>query len=191
MTRPGLKSSLDRLGLKQAELARLLDVSPRTVSLWATGSAPLPGPVAAYLRLLAAAGPGVVGGEIKSLARRSKTLDEGIYGLSYKGEDAGLVDGGVALAVLRNGKILGSDRGGGVFKGSYWFDPVHETNRVHVRLNVPPEGQLVTGFAAGPEGAALDIVGSFERAAPVSAIDIEIDGRALEVQLTYLGPLPN
>ena len=68
---------------------------------------------------------------------------------------------------------------------------MNDTNRVHLRLSVPPDGTLVTGFAAGPEGASLDIVGAFERAAPVSSIVVEAAGQPIGVQLTYLGPLPN
>jgi hypothetical protein len=121
-------------------------------------------------------------------------LDEGIYGLSYKGEAQGEregePEGGDGLAVLRNGKILGSDRWGGVFAGSYACEREPETNRVHVRFEIPPDGVLVTGFCAGPEGATLDIVGVFERAAPVSAAVVDVAGRPVAVALTYLGPLP-
>ncbi len=118
-------------------------------------------------------------------------LDEGLYGLSYCGREGRPPDSDEALAVLRNGKILGSDRGGGVFSGSYEFDPVRKTNRVHVRLSVPPDGTLVTGYAAGREGAVLDINGAFERAAPVSTLVVEAAGQPITVQLTYLSPLPN
>lgn len=48
----GLKQILDRQALRQADLARLLDVSPRTISLWATGETALPGPVADDLRVV-------------------------------------------------------------------------------------------------------------------------------------------
>jgi len=118
-------------------------------------------------------------------------LDEGLYGLSYAGEHQGEVDHGQGLAVLRNGKILGSDRWGGVFTGSYEYDPVSQANNVHVRLEMPPDAMLVTGFSSGPEGATLDILGAFERAAPVSSAVVEIAGVPVAIELTYLGPLPN
>ncbi len=118
-------------------------------------------------------------------------LDEGIYGLSYAGEHMGEVDQGNGLAVLRNGKILGSDRWGGVFAGSYEYDPVSKTNNVHVRLEMPPDATLVTGFSSGPDGAVVDIVAAFERAAPVSSTVVEIAGTPVAIELTYLGPLPN
>lgn len=118
-------------------------------------------------------------------------LSEGIYGFTYKGEHMGGLDGDSALAVLRNGKILGSDRAGGLFIGSYEYDHVRALNVVHVRMQVPPKGELVTGFAAGPDGAVIDIAGSFERAEPNSKTVVEVAGRPVEITLSYLGPLPN
>lgn len=191
MAKQRLKDILDRLGLRQAELAKLLDVSTRTVSLWATGASPLPGPVAAYLGLLQRLPPNALEDELARIAGRNKMLDEGLYSLDYRVSRRGKRDGDSALAALRNGKILGSDRFGGVFAGSYEFDSASQRNNVHVRMQVPPDGELVNGFAAGPAGALLEIVASFERAAPASKACIEIEGRPLEIQLTYLGPLPN
>lgn len=191
MFKLSLKDTLERLGLKQTELARLLDVSPRTVSLWATGESALPGPVLAYLRVLQMLPAEALGEELRRVKGRSKMMDEGIYGLEYRAEFMGEAETGSALAALRNGKILGSDRWGGVFVGSYDYDPVSERNSVHLRLSVPPEGRLITGFSAGPEGAAIDIVGSFERAAPVTTAVAKVAGHPVEVTMKYLGPLPN
>lgn len=185
-----LRDVLDRLGLRQVELARLLDVSPRTVSLWATGETAVPGPVAAYLRVVQAR-PDALHVELKRLAGRDKMLIEGIYGFTYKGEHMGVLDGDTALAVLRNGKILGSGRAGGMFTGSYEFDGARQVSKVHVRMQVPPDGELVTGYRAGSEGAVLDITGDFERAQPHSTTVIDVAGRPVEITLSYIGPLPN
>lgn len=186
----GLKQILDRQGLRQADLARLLDVSPRMVSFWATGDTALPGPVADYLRVVRSR-TDCLQLELMQPGGRDKMLSEGIYGFTYKGEHMGVLDGDSALAVLRNGKILGSDRAGGLFMGSYEYDHVRALNVVHVRMQVPPEGELVTGFAAGPDGAVIDIAGSFERAEPNSKTVVEVAGRPVEITLSYLGPLPN
>lgn len=187
----GLKQALERLGLKQIELARLIEVSPRTVSLWATGEVALPGPVAAYLRVLQAAGPDVLAAEFARLDGRKKSFDEGVYTFSYALNGASAESGGDALAVLRSGRIIGSDRFGGVFEGSYHYDPAQQSNLFHVRVKVPPGGELVTGFVGGPDGANLDIVATLERAAPVATATIDVAGKPVDVKLTYLGPLPS
>ncbi len=117
-------------------------------------------------------------------------LEDGIYRLDYRAQDAREEDGGQALAVLRDGKILGSDPWGGLFTGLYDYDPRDCLNKVRLRFDVPPEGVLVTGFCAGPKGATLDIVGAFERTAPKMVTVVDVSGTPVEVQLTYLGPLP-
>jgi len=117
-------------------------------------------------------------------------LEDGIYGLDYRAQYAHEEDGGTALAVLRDGKILGSDPWGGLFTGLYDYDARDRLNKVRLRFDVPPEGVLVTGFCAGLAGATLDIVGAFERTAPKMATVVEVSGAPVEVQLTYLGPLP-
>lgn len=191
MVEAGLKPALDRLGLKQAELARLLDVSARTVSQWATGSQPVPGPVAGYLRLLEAATPDTRKREFERLEDRLKQLDEGVYRIAYHGTASGEEETDHALAVLRNGKILGSDRHGGVFVGSYRFDRARGLNSVHMRIDVPPHGMLVNGYAAGPEGAHIDVSCHIARAEPKARTSVKVAGQPVGVELTYLGPLPN
>lgn len=191
MSHLSLKETLERLGLRQSELARLIEVSPRTVSLWATGEIAIPGPAAAYLRVLQLLPADVLARELRRIEGRSRMMDEGLYNVEYRSNACVDQERGSALAALRNGKILGSDRWGGVFMGSYEYDPVTERNSVHLRLSVPPEGRLVTGFSAGPEGATLDVVGSFERAAPITKAQALVAGEPVEVTMTYLGPLPN
>lgn len=127
----------------------------------------------------------------KSRHSTQHPLDDGVYELTYVGLDNGEQGFANGLAVLRNGRILGSDRLGSVFTGSYMFDPKRRTNVVCVRLRVPDGGVLVTGFAAGADGATLDIHGTFERAAPTSASTVDVVGQPIDVHLTYLGACPH
>jgi hypothetical protein len=117
-------------------------------------------------------------------------LEDGIYGLAYAVDGECMPTEGSALATLRKGRILGSDPWGGVFAGSCQFDAARRLNTVKLRLDVPPDGRLITGFSAGPAGASLDIVGAFEGAAPKLSTVVEVAGAAVRVELTYLGPLP-
>lgn len=191
MSESGLKAILERLGLRQSELARLIEVSARTVSQWATGDASLPGPVAAYLRVLQVLPPELLADEFARLEGRKRMLDEGIYSLSCRADNCETTESDAALAVLRNGKILGSDRQGALFTGSYEYDVATQRNKMHIRLQVPPNGVLFTGGGAGPGGAVVDIIGAFERATPASRALVDVSGAKVELRLTYLGPLPN
>lgn len=184
-----LKTALQRLGMKQVELARLLGVSPRTVSLWATGRAPVPGTVEAYLRVLHMAGPAVVAAELSRLGEEDNALADGVYSLAFSRCDGEISGRGVA--VLREGRIAGSDRGGGVFTGSYVFDPRTSRNAVKLQITAPPSGVFVNGVAAGPGGAAFDVSALLDRPQPVSTVIVEAAGRPIEIELSYLGPLPN
>jgi hypothetical protein len=116
-------------------------------------------------------------------------LEDGIYGLYFTTAQAS--EAAEALAVLRDGKVLGSDRWGGVFAGSCEFDPADRVNKVRLQFGVPPEGMLVTGFSAGPDGAVLEIAGTVRRRGPKTTTVVEVAGALVKVQLTYLGPLPN
>ncbi len=118
-------------------------------------------------------------------------LEDGIYGLRYTAVCDGKSDAGRGLAVLRCGRILGSDPWGGVFVGSCEFDPDVRLNKVRLQFDVPPEGTLITGFSAGPAGAVLDIVGAVSAAAPSATTVVEVAGTPVAVELTYLGPLPS
>ena len=117
-------------------------------------------------------------------------LEDGIYGLAYAVDGERMPTEGSALATLRDGRILGSDPWGGVFTGSCQFDAARRLNMVKLRLDVPPDGRLITGFSAGPAGASLDIVGAFEGRAPKIATVVDVAGAPVRVELTYLGPLP-
>jgi transcriptional regulator with XRE-family HTH domain len=188
----GLKRVLDRLGLKQSEFAELLDVSPRTVSLWVTGEVTLPGPVRAYLRLLQHAEPAVRSAELARLSCALPVFEDGLYSLTYDTSSGGYerADRTSGVALLRRGRIVGSDAGGAKFEGTYQFDSTRRTNHFHVWLRVPPAGELVTGFDAGDTGATVEVVADLDRADPVASTVVHIGGRPLGLTLAYLGPLP-
>lgn len=120
-------------------------------------------------------------------------LDDGVYGLSFEcrsGDGAGGPPlSGEGLAVLRGGRILGSDRHGGVFKGRCRYDAARGETVVEVRLAIPPNGVLLTGLEAGPDGAFLEISGRFPLSRPASSAVIEIGGAAIAVELRFFGPL--
>jgi hypothetical protein len=118
-------------------------------------------------------------------------LEDGIYGLWFAASQDGKPEYGSGLAVLREDKVLGSDPLGAVFTGTYEFGTARQLNKVRLRLDVPADGVLVTGFSAGPSGASLDIVGAFAGTSGETPAFIQIAGAPVGVQIRYLGPLPN
>ena len=118
---------------------------------------------------------------------------DGVYGLTIA---AARSPGGVpspdkveALAVLRAGRLLGSDPNGGVFTGRYRYDASCGEAVVSLRLAVPPHGILLTGLEAGPEGMLLDLSGRFALPQPVSSGTVVVVGVPVSVELEFVGPL--
>ncbi len=178
--------------MKQTDFARLLDVSPRTVSLWATGEVTIPGPVKAYLRMLQFADESRRTLEFARLAAQSPGVNDGLYSLRYRPHGQPIEPGadGDGIALLKAGRIVGSDTGGGKFEGSYRFDSVRQTFHFRVWLRVPPEGQLMTGLDPGQAGSLVEVVAELDRPDPFSSTVVHVEGRPLNVTMAYLGPLP-
>lgn len=118
-------------------------------------------------------------------------LTEGLYGFDYRATTDAPQFIGTALAVLRNGKILGTDRCGSVFMGSYEYVTECAMNRVRIRMTVAPEVELVTGFRAGADGAMIDFEALLAQAQPGLETMVELAGRPVMLKLTYIGPLPD
>lgn len=123
---------------------------------------------------------------------------DGLYGLRIAAPQAG---GGPqpagrgsaerveALAVLRGGRLLGSDPNGGVFTGHYRYDASCGEAVVTLRLAVPPNGVLLTGLEVGPEGMMLDLSGRFAPPQPLSSGTVVVAGIPVSVELEFVGPL--
>lgn len=120
-------------------------------------------------------------------------LDDGIYGLSFESRGAGETDAEPVrvegLALLRDGRIFGSDMHGGVFRGRCRYDAARGEAVVEVRLAVSANGVLLTGLEAGPDGAFLDISGRFPPPRPVSSVVLDLGGFPIAVELRFVGPL--
>lgn len=187
MTGNELKAILDRFRIRQVDLARLLDVTPRTVSVWATGDGPVPGVVEAYLRVLQLLSPEALAIEISMLERSERMLDDGLYLIRFGGTD----DLGQGVLAFAGGRISGVDIGGAQYEGVYGLDVKSGLNRAEVTLIVPPSGALVTGAVAGPMGARLTLRAEFSKPSPISYFTVDVGGRPVSVELSYVRRLPN
>lgn len=126
-----LRSALQSLGLSQAEFAKLVGVTPRAVSLWLSNEREIPGPLAAYARLLLSLPLGQREAEFARLGLGAGTLQDGMYRLKYSGP-SGL--SGEAMLVFEGGRIFGTDAGKSRYDGSYASNP--KSGQVEVRFRV-------------------------------------------------------
>lgn len=116
-------------------------------------------------------------------------LQDGLYDLSYRSGEASAPSTGYGLASLRNGTILGTDRWGGVFSGSYRYDAERGVGEVQVRLNAPSDGVLITGLPSGPDGLVLDLVAEFKADTPATSAVVDVGGCPVTVEFSYIGPI--
>lgn len=117
----------------------------------------------------------------------------GIYRIDYRNPLDHEAPGDDALVVMRDGRMIGSDRYGGVFSGAARrspLPPLGPKETIGVQMTVPPGGSLVTGHKAGPTGATIDILGRLDPALDHQTATIDVAGHPVELRVSYLGPLP-
>jgi hypothetical protein len=117
-------------------------------------------------------------------------LADGIYGLTIercrgRSQHKAVAE---AIAVLRNGAILGSGPDGGTFTGVYSVDESGQ-DRIKIHIDLPPGSELLNGYKSGPQGASIDIETAFERAAAEHRARFTIGGKPLKITAAYLGTL--
>ena len=129
----------------------------------------------------------------KNVAARSwpsRNWENGVYAIQYCREDVFVDAEGKALAILRDGEILGSDQFGGVFEGRIVKGGANSADRVFVKLRIPPGGCLFIGYCAGGEGAVVDISGPLIGRGSNGGGTFEVIGEKVEVRFRYVGPAP-
>lgn len=117
----------------------------------------------------------------------------GIYKITYgepaSGSTAEWSSRDHALAVMREGKLIGADRYGAVFVG----EPVLSSGpleAIRIQLTIPPGGELVNGFRAGPQGASMTLRSQFDPAKDDQSTIVDFAGADVALRVQYLGPLP-
>ena len=117
-------------------------------------------------------------------------LRDGLYQVAYGVPDQA---GGARehfLASVRNGSIFGSDAHGGTYYGRDGTPLSGGLGLVQLACHIPPGGELVTGFEGGEVGAAVAVRGEFDPSAfPLTSV-VDVGGAPVEIEINYLGPLP-
>lgn len=181
-----LRAWLLGVGLSQAELARLVGASARSVSSWTADAGSVPGPVEAYTRLFSLVPGNVRQLELQRLKGEKFIMRDGIYFVKYGASGS---QGWVMLTFDR-GAAYGVDLAGGSYDGVYLFDAEHGLAEVKMQVTIPANVPVVWGPAK-----------PYEWAFPLTAIiDPHVDhgqlrftspvAPDLEVSYHFLRPLP-
>ena len=152
-----LRAVLTRLDLSQADFARLLGVTPRSVSQWlAEDGKVVPGPAEAYLRLYGTMPEAARQVEIQRLREAQIGMRDGVFLVVYGSvfPDGGVTEGW-AMITLDRGKVFGADVMGGRYDGHYILVDVN------VRVTFPPNVMSVMRVS-NPYEWSLPLAVSFD-----------------------------
>jgi hypothetical protein len=189
VTSQDLRGFLREVGLSQADLAGLLDVTPRAVTFWLTAERTIPGPVQAYARLFQALTPASRHVERSRLKERPNRMREGLYAVSYQNEAA--TNYGYATVILENGSIHGADVLGSMYDGDYAYNEAVARAEVHLKVTFPANVAAV--FApAQPFEWSVDMSTYMDPQLERGFLELTTTlGQKIRAQYQFLRGLPN
>ena len=186
MTRHELKATLGQLDISQVDLARLVDMTPRAVNLWMTGTRSIPGPVKAYVQLLASLPIGMRQAELAKLTEETKTMKDGMYLIEYVGQTGA----GHCTLVFDGGRIYGADVAGGKYDGGYQFNESTCLVDVKVRVQMPANQPSVIGITQ-PFEWILDVATEMDPEKDCAQINVQTNlGRPIVATYRFVRSLP-
>jgi DNA-binding transcriptional regulator YiaG len=178
------RNALVGLGLTQAELSRLIDVTPRAISLWLAGDREVAGPVEAYLNLLLSSPRELREMEFARIREGDPSMSEGMYAVGLQGR----AGAGLAVLVLEKGRVFGSD-GGARYDGTYKPSPRVGFTDLDIRLTVPPNVVLVQGVPPQPFSYGFDVHCSI-MARGATQIEVQTPYGPVRANVSFLREIP-
>lgn len=187
MTNDELRAFLAELPLSQADFARLVDVTPRAVTLWMSGERAIPGPAAAYVRAFRILPLNLRQVELSRLKERGKGMRDGMFGISFQGQHSA----GMGVLVFDAGKVYGTDTEGVRYDGEYVFNETNGNADVKLKVTFPPNVVAVFGIS-NPYEWAFDVTTSFDPKINSGQLAVKTSiGQPLNAEYRYLRPLPD
>ncbi|MGH8132513.1 MAG: helix-turn-helix domain-containing protein [Steroidobacteraceae bacterium] len=187
MTSDELKAALVEIGISQTDFARLVDVTARAVALWMADERAIPGPAAAYVRVLRLMPPSFRQVELSRLKLRGTGMRDGMFGITFQGQQSA----GMGVLILDAGRVYGTDTQGVRYDGEYVFDENTGTADVKVKVTFPPNVVAVFGIS-NPYEWAFDVTTSFNPKVNSGPLPLKTSiGRPLNAQYVFLRPLPD
>jgi len=185
MTTVELRAFLRETGLSQADFSKLIEVTPRAVSLWLSGERAIPGPAEAYARVFRGLPAGARAVETLRL-KETRAMRDGMYAVLYHSGN----QGGYATVILDGGRAYGADPAGARYDGYYQYDESTGTAKVQLKVTFPPNVPAV--FAPSqPFEWSIDIVGDVDPRLDRGHVEFTTTlGSSLHAQYQFLRGLP-
>ncbi len=185
MNKNELKNAMSALGLSSISLAKLLDVTPRAVSMWLTGERSVPGPAVAYLNLFSKLPPSQQQLEIQKSELEKLTMRDGLYQLEFAGPNGS----GYGVLIFEDGRIYGSDVGAGKWDGTYTMNPTTKLADLKLRVEMPAGEQSVLGPAQSFSWN-VDVTATMDPANDVGAINAQTNLGPATAKYKFMRSLP-
>jgi DNA-binding transcriptional regulator YiaG len=182
-----LKAILKELGLTQADLARLLGITPRAVTLWMADARAIPGPAEAYIRLLRLLPANLRQIELSRLKQKGSKMRDGLYRISFQGRQGA----GMGVLVFEEGRIYGTDTEGVRYDGEYLFDEHSGLADVKLKVTFPPNVRAVFGVS-NPYEWSFDVTTHLNPKQDSGPVSVKTSiGQTIDAQFAYLRGLPD
>jgi hypothetical protein len=181
-----LRAFLLEAGLSSSDFAKLIEVTPRAVTMWLSRERSIPGPVEAYTRIFRTLPTGIRQREFSRLREAKATMRDGMYAVQYQSVGGG----GYATVVFDGGRIYGADPFGGKYDGYYTYDDSTGMALAQVKVTLPPNVPAVFG-PAYPFEWSVDISGNMDPRLERGHVQFATPmGPSIDAQYQFLRELP-
>jgi transcriptional regulator with XRE-family HTH domain len=164
------RTFLEENDWSQKDFAKLMDVTTKTVNLWATGERMVPGPVAAYLRVYQLLPHPLKEREKMLVKTESPGMREGIYLVEIEGTTGK----SQAFLTFHEGKIHGADTGKAVYSGYYASADNEEFVSLKLRVTMPKNGESILGIPPQPFEYVISVEATFSHKAQIMSVPVNL-----------------
>ncbi len=113
-------------------------------------------------------------------------MRDGIYQITY----AGVAYSALGVFVMRNGAFAGMGPTGARYHGTIGFVPQRNLYAMNGTATFKPNTPTVTGFVTGDTDSTFPITAELSSPDPATRCSIDFAGRAVDVAVEYVGPIP-
>jgi hypothetical protein len=124
--------------------------------------------------------------------RKEPMFVDGIYEIAFARRSRSIRAGDGAVLICRDGTLFGADPRGRIYRGT-----LHPIAKRAIRKSFlsafyesPPRSRRTTRNAAAMTRNAVRVSGEIDPSARSQSITIFVGRKAVDIEITYVGPLP-